>query len=62
MVEPELSDQDGEMVRLRDVLRPLRVSADVVVTSRRVFEQWRDTPNNILYHVAREGRVLHELG
>src|SRR5947209_3081214 len=54
VVEPELADQHGEMVRLRDVLRPLRVAADVVVTSRQVFEQWRTTPNNVLYEAARE--------
>lgn len=62
VVEPELADQHGEMVRLRDVLRPLRVAADVVVTSRQVFEQWRTTPNNVLYQAAREGRALHEVG
>ena len=62
VVEPEVRDQHGEMVRLRDALRPLRVAADVVVTSRRVFEEWRTTPNNVLYEAAREGRTLHEMG
>jgi len=62
VVEPEVRDQHGEMVRLRDTLRPLRVTADVVVTSRRVFEEWRTTPNNVLYEAAREGRMLHEMG
>lgn len=62
VVEPEVEDQHAEMVRLRDVLRPLRVAADVAVTSRRVFEEWRDTPNNILYEAARHGRALHEMG
>jgi predicted nucleotidyltransferase len=62
VVEPEVRDQHGKMVRLRDVLRPLRVAADVVVTSRRVFEEWRTTPNNVLYEAAREGRTLHEMG
>lgn len=62
VVEPEVHDAYGEMVRLRDVLRPLRVCADVVVTSRRTFEEWRDTPNNVLYEVHREGKALHEVG
>lgn len=61
VVEPELSDQMAEMVRLREVLRPLRISADVVVTNRQIFEDWRDTPNNIFYRAAREGRALHEI-
>ena len=62
VVEPELKDQHGEMVRLRDALRPLRLPADVVVTSRETFEAWRDTPNNLLHDAAREGRALHEVG
>ncbi|MGD0461793.1 MAG: nucleotidyltransferase domain-containing protein [Tepidisphaeraceae bacterium] len=61
VVEPELTDQHAEMVRLRDVLRPLRVAADVVVTDQRVFDEWRNTPNNILYEAARQGRALHEV-
>jgi uncharacterized protein len=62
VVEPEVLARRAEMVRLRDVLRPLRVAADVVVTSRRVFEAWRTTPNNVLHEAAREGRTLHEMG
>lgn len=62
VIEPEVSNQFAEMVRLRDSLRPLRVPVDVVVTSRRVFEGWRTTPNNVLYEAAREGRVMHEVG
>ena len=62
VVEPDVTDQYGEMVRLRDVLRPLRVAADIVVTSRQVFEEWRDTPNNVLYEAAKDGRILHEMG
>jgi len=62
VVEPELIDRRAEMVRLRDVLRPLRVPADVLVTSRRTFEHWRDTPNNVLYEAFKEGRVFHAVG
>jgi predicted nucleotidyltransferase len=62
VVEPELTSKHEEMVRLRDALRPLRVPADVLVTSRKVFEDWRDTPNNVLYEAWREGQVFHEVG
>jgi|ERR1700722_7154820 len=62
IIEPEVTDQRAEMVRLRDTLRPLRVASEVIVTTWRVFEEWRNTPNNILYEVAREGRALHEMG
>ncbi len=62
VIEPEVTSKHNEMVRLRDVLRPLRVPADVLVTSRSVFEDWRDTPNNVLYEAWKEGRVFHEVG
>ena len=62
VIEPEVTSKHNEMVRLRDALRPLRVPADVLVTSRSVFEDWRDTPNNVLYEAWKEGRVFHEVG
>ncbi len=34
VVEPTLLDKCGEMVRLRQVLRPLRIAADVLVCSQ----------------------------
>ena len=62
VIEPEVASRHEEMVRLRDTLRPLRVPADVLVTSREIFEDWRDTPNNVLYEAWKEGRVFHEVG
>lgn len=62
VVEPEVKSKHSEMVRLRDVLRPLRVPVDVLVTSRAVFEDWRDTPNNVLFEAWTEGRPFHEMG
>ena len=62
VVEPNVPSKHAEMVRLRDALRPLRVPADVLVTSRAVFEDWRDTPNNVLFEAWTEGRLFHEVG
>jgi predicted nucleotidyltransferase len=62
VVEPELKAKHSEMVRLRDVLRPLHVPVDVLVTSRTAFEEWRNTPNNVLFEAWTEGRPLHEMG
>ena len=62
VVEPEVRSKHAEMVRLRDALRPLRIPADVLVTSRTVFEDWRDTPNNVLFEASTEGRSFHEVG
>jgi len=60
VVEPEVKARREEMVRLRDVLRPLRVPIDLLVVSAKTFQDWRDTPGTILYEAAREGRVFHD--
>jgi uncharacterized protein len=58
VIEPKVTDRRGEMVRLHHVLQPLRVSADVLVTTAAIFEEWRDTPGTVLYEAAKEGRVF----
>ena len=59
VVEPHLGARRREMARLRDVLRPLRVPADVLVVSRETFDKWRDQPGTVLHEAAIEGRVCH---
>ena len=61
VIEPELTARGEEMVRLRDVLRPLRIPVDVLVASRATFEKWAQTPGTVLYEAAREGRVFDVL-
>ncbi len=46
------------MVRLRDVLDPLRVPADVLVASKKTHEYWPETPGTVYFESATEGRVL----
>lgn len=58
VIEPQVAARRAETVRLRDALRFLRISVDVVVTSRDVYEKWADTPGTLYYEVSREGRVL----
>src|SRR5438128_2746143 len=38
VIEPVVSGQRAEMVRLRQVLRPLRIPVDVLVVSREGFD------------------------
>ncbi len=59
VVEPEVTAQRDEMVRLMDVLRPLGIPVDVLVVSKKTFEEWADTLNTVLYEAAQEGRVFH---
>ena len=61
VIEPEVKARRAEMVRLRDVLRPLRIPVDILVTSRATYEKWADTPGTALYEAAREGRVFEPL-
>jgi uncharacterized protein len=61
VVEPRVADHRAEMVRLEDVLEPLHVPVDVLVTTEADFQEWRDTPGTVLYDAAKEGRVFAEL-
>jgi len=61
VVEPEVKDRHAEMVRLREVLRPLRIPVDVLVTSAEAFEEWRDTPNTVIHEAATEGKVYEQV-
>ena len=57
VVEPVVRGRRGEMVRLRDVLRPLGIPVDVLVVSAEGFDAWKDQINNVVHEAASEGRV-----
>ena len=59
VIEPVVDNRAREMVRLRRALRPLRVSADVLVYSRAEVNQWGHQPGTALYWALREGQVMH---
>ena len=59
VVEPEVTDQWDEMVRLRRAMRPIRIAADIIVVSQQTFDKWADTPSTLLYEAAHEGRIFH---
>ena len=48
-----------EMVVLADLLRPLRVWADVLVVSAQRFREAAAVPGTLHHTVAREGKVLY---
>jgi len=48
------------VVRLGRLLRPLDISVDLLVVSTDKFEYWRDTPGNVYFEAASEGRILYE--
>jgi predicted nucleotidyltransferase len=60
VVEKELKARRMEMVRLRDILSPLRIPVDVLVISERTYEEWKDIPGTVIYEAASEGRVMYD--
>ena len=61
VVMPQARDRYKEMVRLAEVLRPLRLPADIIVVSRDRFDYWRDTPNTLVNRAATEGKVYEQV-
>ena len=61
VVEPQVRDPIAEMVRLDRALTPLRLPVDLLVSSEEQFKYWRETPNTVYFHAAREGQVYESL-
>lgn len=59
VIEDEVPDRAREMVRLRRLLRPLRVPADILVYSEEEVARWGNQPGSVLYWALREGKVVH---
>lgn len=60
VVEKTVRKRRMEMVRLREVLRPLNVPVDIIVISERTYSEWWDTPGTVIYEAAREGKIIYE--
>lgn len=59
VIEPHVEDRAREMVRLRRLLRPLRIPADILVYSSDEVARWGGQPGSALYWALREGKVVH---
>ena len=59
VVQPRVRSRHREMVRLTDVLRPLRMRVDLLVVSRRTFREWAEVPGTVIHQIAKEGKVLY---
>ncbi len=49
-----------EMVRLRNVLRPLRIPADVLVATEDQIVDWGDVAGTVLHEALLQGRVVYD--
>lgn len=59
VVEAKVKARRREMNYLSDLLRPLRIPADILVTSRAIYKEWSRIPGTVIYAAAREGKVLY---
>ena len=60
VVERRLANTRAEMVRLRNLVRPLRIPVDIIVVSEEEFSDWAHLKGTVLHWAATEGRVVHE--
>ena len=60
ILEDSVENRLTELVRLRRLLSPLRIPVDLLVSSNENFEYWRETPGNVYFEAALEGKVLYE--
>lgn len=60
VIEPEVPHKRDEMVRLRNLLRPMRIPVDVLVASEQEIEDWGHLPGTLYYWALKEGKTLHE--
>jgi len=58
VVEEKLANRVAEMVRLNRLLRSLDMAVDLLVVSAEKFDYWRDTPGNVYFEAATEGKLL----
>ena len=60
VIQQKVKSRRKEMVRLHDVLRPMRIPVDVLVASEATFNEWADTPGTLIYRANKEGQLRYE--
>jgi len=60
VIEEAVTDVRDEATRLYRALAGLVMAVDIVVAARETFEYWKDTPGNVYYEAAQDGRVVYE--
>ena len=60
VIEREVDDRFGEMVRLGRILGRLLIPADVVVVSEQHAQKWGSVKGTMIHEAMSEGRVVAE--
>lgn len=58
VIQPEVVDRHREMVRLSRELRSLNIRVDIVVVSRKYFDEWASVAGTLMHAASVEGRTL----
>ena len=59
VVEENVTNRVNEMVRLNRLVRSPDIAVDLLVVSVEKFLYWRETPGNVYFEAATEGRILY---
>jgi uncharacterized protein len=59
VIQPVVTDQVAEMVRLRQVIGPVGTGVDVLVYPEAEYERRSQVPGTLLYWARKEGRMLY---
>jgi uncharacterized protein len=60
VIEREVPDRFGEMVRLGRILGRLLIPADVVVVSQEHAQKWESVKGTVIHEAMSQGRVVAE--
>ncbi len=60
VVEPVVHDRLREMMRLRQVLRPMRIPVDLLVCSTIELIERGNLSNGAIYWALHEGKIIHD--
>ena len=59
-IEENAENRVEEMMRLSRLVRSPNIAVDLLVVSLEKFLYWRETPGNVNFEAATEGRILYE--
>lgn len=60
IVKDKVESRAEEVVRLNQILSPLRLPVDLLVVDSITFQDWSDTPGNVYYEARATGKTLYE--
>ena len=60
VIAERITHRIKEGVSLRRALRPLRIPIDVILVSEETFRYWCETPGNVYFEAAVDGKVVYE--